>query len=117
MRTRERYPPLVPDLRLTRWSGKSDYYSLFLVLDAHLQRGRFRPARLKVAQKAMATFASAVSQRLSKGGGTARVSRVARVYASAVEKAASDKDRRARRHDVLTVLLAPYFEPTRGAAQ
>ena len=105
---------LLPDLRATRWRGKSDYYSLFLALDALLKRGQFRTSRVRQAQRALRDFAGAVTERLSKNGATARVSSAVRKYAAAVEKAASDKDRRAARHRVLVDLLEPYFEKGKG---
>lgn len=100
---------LVPDLRRTRWSGKSDYYSLLLAVDAVLQKGALKRSKLKQAQPTLHGFGSAVTLRLSKEGAKARVKRDVRAYATAVEKAASDKDRRETRHRVLTKLLSPYF--------
>jgi len=101
---------LVPDLRDTRWRGKSDYYSLFLALDALGHRGTVRRQKVKTAQLALKKFGEAVTLRLSKeGAGKASIGKV-RDYATAVEKAASDKDRREARHRILTGLLAPFFE-------
>jgi hypothetical protein len=100
---------LVPDLRETRWCGKSDYYSLFLAVDAMLQRGPMKLHKLRSAQKKLRELGDAVTLRLSKEGSTAKVSHEARSYAAAVEKAASDKDRRVARHKVLTKRLGDYF--------
>lgn len=101
---------LVPDLRRTRWSGRSDFYSLFLSLDALLQRGSLLAGRAKNSQRKLRDFGAAVTQRLSKRGATTRASLAVRKYANAVEKAASDKDRRATRQKVLIALLGGYFQ-------
>ena len=100
---------LIPDLRHSRWRGKSDFYSIFLAVDACLQKGALRVAKLKQAQKALADFGQKITLRLSKEGGRGRVSESVRRYSTAVEKASSDKDRRGARHDVLTVLFGPFF--------
>jgi len=101
----------VPKLRETRWRGKSDYYSLFLACDHLLQRGALRPSRLTAAIRRLDAFGNAISARLSKERATARMPKPVKQYAIAVEKAASDKDRRETRHRVLLDLLSPYFKP------
>lgn len=100
---------LVQNLRESRWSGKSDYYSLFLATDALLQQGALRRASVKKARLALRQFDEAVTYRLSKEGAEARTKRHVASYALAVEKAASDKDRREARHKVLVKLLRPHF--------
>ena len=103
---------LVPKLRETRWRGKSDYYSLFLACDHLLQRGALRASRLTAAIRTLDAFGDAVSARLTKEGTKGSVPRLVKKYAVAVEKAASDKDRRETRHRVLVELLSPYFKPS-----
>jgi hypothetical protein len=100
---------LVSKLADTRWRGKSDYYSLFLACDQLLRQGSLRKNRTAQATKALASFGTAVSERLTKKGSTGRVPKAVRRYALAVEKAASDKDRRETRHRILVELLSPYF--------
>lgn len=100
---------VVPDLKETRWRGKSDYYSLFLALDELGRLGTLTPKSRKAAAHALKTFGENVSRRLSKDGGRLRSSREVKRYATAVEKAASDKDRRETRHRILVALLSPFF--------
>jgi len=100
---------ILPDLRDTRWRGKSDFYSLFLAVDTLLQRGRPKSSGSRRAGAAIRAFGEAVTKRLSKEGSSHRASVEVRRYASAVEKAASDKDRRETRHRVLTRILSAYF--------
>ena len=99
---------LVPNIRETRWSGKSDYYSLFLATDEVVQRGPLKSSKLKAAKKTLRGFGEEVTFRLTKEGAAARVRREVRLYAASVEKAASDKDRRVARHKILTKLLSKY---------
>jgi hypothetical protein len=100
---------LLPDLRATRWRGKSDFYSLFLCLADLSQGRRLASAKQKEASKALHSFGEAVTSVLSKTGGR-KVPPSVLKYANAVEKAASDKDRRETRHEVLTRLLEPFFK-------
>lgn len=76
---------------------------------AELAEGhRIPKSRLKSAITELSEFDAQVTYRLTKEGARRRVP--ARVTnASAVEKAASDKDRRVTRHDILVTLLRPYF--------
>ena len=106
---RETIDELVGDLAGERWSGRSDYYSLFLAVDEILQGGALRRSARKSARSALRKFGEAVTTKLSKDGASERVGGEVRRYVTAVEKAASDKDRRETRHRVLVKLLAPYF--------
>jgi hypothetical protein len=102
---------LVPNLRASRWRGKSDYYSLFLALDALNQDGHLAKSKVKKAATALEEFGGQVTSKLTKAGAKARASRAVSDYAVAVEKAASDKDRRETRHQALLNLIAPFFSP------
>lgn len=99
---------LLPNIIETRFRGKSDYYSLFLAVDHLNQGGHVRQNRRRAATTALERFGEAVTRRLSKES-TGRVPTNVRKYAIAVEKAASDKDRRQTRHEILTDLLAPFY--------
>jgi hypothetical protein len=100
---------LVPNLRDTRWRGKSDYYSLFIAVDALLQRGAFKRSRLAAAQRTLKLFGERVTSRLTKEGAAKSAPRSVKKYAVAVEKAASDKDRREARHKMLLEQMLPFF--------
>ena len=100
---------LVPDLPESRWRGKSDYYSLFLVVAELGAERRLPKSRVKAAVQELREFGEAVTYRLTKEGARKPAPASVRKYATAVEKAASDKDRRETRHDILTKLLRPYF--------
>ena len=101
---------LVPGIAETRWRGKSDYYSLFLALHTLNQSGHVRANRRTAASRALREFGEAVTTRLTKEGSPRTgVAKNVRRYATAVEKAASDKDRRQVRHQILTELLQPFY--------
>jgi len=99
---------LLPSIAQTRFHGKSDYYSLFLVVDSLNQASHLRSSRRRAATEALKQFGADVTKRLSKEN-KGRVPVNVRKYAVAVEKAASDKDRRQTRHEILTQLLAPFY--------
>lgn len=101
---------VVPDLAKSRWRGKSDYYSLFVAVASLVEKGRLAPVAARQAAQKLQRFGALVDLQLSKAGRTARVSPDAKRYATAVEKAASDKDRRQTRHEILTALLSAYFK-------
>lgn len=100
---------LAPSLPMSRWRGKSDYYSLFLAVGELTANGRLNKTKKKQAIEALDRFGTAVTERLSKLGKGGPAPKGANTYAVAVEKAASDKDRRQTRHEVLTALLGPFF--------
>jgi hypothetical protein len=100
---------LVIHLGETRWRGKSDYYSLFLAIDTLSQKGRLPRNRQKAATEALLGFGEKVTGQLSKNNIGARSSANVKKYAAAVEKAASDKDRRQSRHEILIKLLSPFY--------
>lgn len=100
---------LVPDLPDTRWRGKSDYYSLFLAVDALSQQGRLKKNNRRQAVERLRSFGEVVTAQLSKEPNRGRIPRDVRRYTAAVEKAASDKDRRQERHTILNMLLKPFF--------
>jgi len=100
---------LVPDLPATRWCGKSDYYSLFLALDSLGEEGYLSASKQTAAIKKLKDFGDAVTKELAKGTSRTARDRNVRKYATAVEKAASDKGRREIRHRILVELLEPYF--------
>jgi hypothetical protein len=102
---------LLPDIANTRWRGKSDYYSLFLALDSLNQVGHVSSNRRAAAARAIREFGENITQRLSKEATRGRVRSNVRQYATAVEKAASDKDRRQARHEILVSLLKPFYTP------
>jgi len=90
---------VLPSIKETRWSNKTDFYTLFLVVAALLRRGKLRKQNFMPLRKRLGEFADEVNRRLSDGRASVTDSAVR--YVRAVEKAANDKRRRADRHEAL----------------
>ena len=96
---------LLPEIKKTRWSNQTDFYTLFVALASiqkvedvsATERARFR--------KRLDTFAGEIDRRLADEH--ARVSAEAIQYVRAVEKGSSDKARRAARHQAFLAFLRP----------
>jgi hypothetical protein len=97
---------LVPSISVTRWSKKSDFYSLFLVLAAHAATLPLAKTQRTHASSLLITFGSDIDKYIRKGGTT---SQNVRTYVGAVEKAASDLANRRARQNVLEAVLEPVF--------
>jgi hypothetical protein len=94
---------LLPEISRTRWRKKSDFYSLFIVLAAHVDSLPLSKAKRAKAGKDLVSFGEAVDEHLkTEKSGTVMVKR----YSAAVERAASDLKNRLDRDAVLEELLA-----------
>jgi hypothetical protein len=101
--TRSLVEKILPSISSTRWRGKSDFYSLFLAVAEISEETILKPSKVQAARKALEQFGHKVTARLEDDELT--VPKNVRAYVRAVEKAASDKDRREARHQILTKLL------------
>jgi Protein of unknown function DUF262 len=94
---------LLPSLSNTRWSKKSDFYSLFLVLaDKHDDLPLGKSAR-QAAHRKLMKLAEDVDLFLSDP--EAKVSKSSKAYAAAVERAATDLANRRSRAVILEATL------------
>jgi hypothetical protein len=98
---------LFDDLADTRWSNKTDFYSLFVASAALLRNGKLKPESKSKLKSELIKFANAVTERLADE--RVKVSEDAVGYVRAVEKGANDKARRAARHQVMLKLMRPFF--------
>jgi hypothetical protein len=101
---------ILPDIRGTRWSNKTDFYTLFVALSSLLKSNELPSSNISRVRRRLERFAVEVDERL--GDPNARVSREAIAYARAHEKGANDKVRRAHRHDALIRLIQAEFKPS-----
>jgi len=102
-----RFTLLLPDIRETRWSNKTDFYTLF-VCTAYLLRTHELPTKnIEPLRAALDDFSDQVARRLEDERAT--VSPEAVSYVRAHEKGANDKKRRADRHVALLSLIQPHF--------
>lgn len=103
---------ILPDIKGTRWSNKTDFYTLFVAIASILRLLRASgPAKVSfkstAIRKAVESFAADVDTRL--GNEDASVSPSVIEYVRAVEKGANDKARRAERHRIVTQLIEEHF--------
>jgi hypothetical protein len=92
--------------RLGRWSKKSDFYSLFLVIASHHEDLPLARDQRATARRRLAMFSRQVEIYLADPE-SAKVGRSPRDYARAVERAASDIANRRARFDALNRRLFP----------
>lgn len=98
---------ITPDLRGTRWSNRTDFYTLFVAIAEILSHPGAELKKPKAARAKLQEFAESVYERLADESIDADADVVA--YVRAVEKGANDKNRRAARDTTLKKLLRPYF--------
>jgi len=100
---------ILPHVKDTRWSNKSDFYTLFVAIASILRS--LGPTKVtykgSAIRKVLDSFAAEVDRRL--GDEDASVSQNAIDYVRAVEKGANEKARRAERHRVVTHLIEKYL--------
>jgi hypothetical protein len=99
---------LLPDIKETRWSNKTDFYTLFVCVSSQLRKGDLPDTNISKARKALDRFEQEIGTRLADEH--ARVSKKAINYVRSVEKGANGKLRRANRQIALDAILSPFFK-------
>jgi len=107
-KTLETIKDIIPNIKKTRWSNKTDFYTLFVVIASLLRFGKQKKGKKKELRETLSKFAKEVKLRLADED--ARVSEEAISYVRAVEKGANDKPRRSNRHKALLNIIEPYFD-------
>jgi Protein of unknown function DUF262 len=110
--TLETVHKILPDIKETRWSNKTDFYTLFVALSSQLRTHKLVIRSITKVRRALESFAEEVDRRLADE--RARVSKNAINYVRAVEKGANDKKRRADRQAALLQVIGPSFQPKRS---
>lgn len=99
------------DVRSTRWSNKTDFYTLFVAI-AHLLRDHILPHDcIDALSKALGAFAVAVEQ--YQQSETAKVTQQVIDYVGAMRRGSSDQHRRGVRHRALLESISKFFRPRR----
>lgn len=97
----------MPGLDETRWSNKTDFYTLFVTLAAFLRHGSMPlPKRPELWSKLQKFGRDITSHLIEKEG---RTTKAVAKYVAAVEKGANEKTRRAYRQEALTEELSSLF--------
>jgi hypothetical protein len=101
---------ILPDISSTRWSKKSDFYSLFLVFAYHVDALPLPSEKRVAASKKLTDFANKVDElsrvKSSEKTNAAKYSASLRNYSSHVIRSASDLGSRKARGEALEKLLA-----------
>jgi hypothetical protein len=93
---------LLPDIKSTRWSNKTDFYTLFVALASLTRANALSGLRYQKLRKALSEFAVQIERAQSA---SAKSTRIARAYADAALRGANDKRRRADRHEALLTIV------------
>lgn len=99
---------ILPDIKETRWSNKTDFYTLFVGVASLLRTHDLPKANTTKVKKSLIEFEREIDRRL--GNEEANVSKNAVDYVRAVEKGANDKRRRADRQEALLNVLRGFFK-------
>jgi len=100
---------ILPEIKLTRWGNKTDFYTLFITLASLLRASELPQNKVREIKKGLDRFEEEINLRLANE--EAPVSKTAIEYVRAVEKGANDKKRRADRHAAMIEVIGKYFKP------
>lgn len=93
----------MPDLRETRWSNKSDFYTLVVAIASLIKAGRLGVDRADELRSRVTSFAADVEARLNDE--EFRASEDVIDYAKAVSRGVNEKSRRVARHTALVNVI------------
>ena len=99
---------VLPDIRSTRWSNKTDFYSLF-VATAHLLSEYILPGdKFEGLRQALDDFEGEINR--YQEDENAKVPSGVVAYVGAMRRGSSDRHRRGVRHQELLKVLTPYYK-------
>ena len=99
---------VLPDLPNTRWTNKTDFYSLFVAI-AHLLKERtLQNSDFNSLRRDLDEFAKEISK--YQQNERARVPEEVIRYVGAMRRGSSDRTRRGVRHQALLAVISPHFE-------
>ena len=105
---------VLPDLKLTRWSNKTDFYSLFVAIAYLLRDHVFPHDNVEPLADALAQFETRIQE--YQQDEDQPVEELVIEYVGAMRRGSSDQHRRGVRHRAMLELMAEYFvqRPRRG---
>jgi hypothetical protein len=98
---------LLPGIGETRWSNKTDFYSLFVAIAHELRLKTYKEASLAPLREELTRFEDQITAQLAQDEPAVR--REVATYIRAVQRGANDKARRAERHSSLLSVISPFF--------
>ncbi|MEQ1607218.1 MAG: DUF262 domain-containing protein [Pyrinomonadaceae bacterium] len=99
---------VLPEIKSTRWSNKTDFYTLFVAFAALLRSAKLPANKVSPLRKHLIDFADRVKIRLADEKSKSSDNVVG--YVRAVEKGANDKKRRGDRHLALVSEIEDFFK-------
>ena len=106
--TLETIKRVMGDIRDTRWTNKTDFYSLFVAFANMLRTDQIIRDTQGELAKAIIQFGDDIGRRM--GDETYQANKNVVNYVRAVQKGANGKTRRAERHRALFEVMSNYFE-------
>ena len=99
---------VVPGIRSTRWSNRTDFYTLF-VATSHLLRDHMLPGDgIEGMRDALCSFADSITK--FQQGEANIVKQEVIEYVDAVRRGSSDRYRRGIRHQAMLSVISPFFK-------
>jgi hypothetical protein len=102
---------LLPNIRETRWRNKSDFYTLFMVINENFNNEKEEMIILK--KKKISTelqkFSKKISEATLKENKLKKYDKDIMKYVNAVTKSTTDKDRRIERHKIIKAIFNKYI--------
>ena len=99
------------DIRTTRWSNRTDFYTLFVAMAHQLREHIFPLENLKDLECALNAFE--VDIRGYQETGVRNPNEHVVAYVEAMRRGSSDRFRRGVRHQVMLEIMSPHSEPRR----
>lgn len=100
---------IFPDLRDTRWRNKSDFYTLFMVLNEVLKDNYIPRNNYKKINRDLIRFSKQIDEATKKESSVGRFSKDILAYVNAVKKSTTDKDRRITRHKIVFSIVSKHM--------
>ena len=99
---------IFPNLKETRWRNKSDFYTLFVVLNDVLKEN-FMPIQKYPSIRAdLLKFSEQINEATKKENKGKKYSKEIADYVNAVTKSTTDKDRRITRHKIISNIISKH---------
>ena len=111
-RTVDTIEEIFPDLAITRWRRKPDFYGLFSALAHSLDEYVISEDKYETLEKELLTFQKEVGKASIQTDKT-NFSEPVNKFAWSVAKATSNRDRRTERESVIIELIKPFLRPRR----
>ena len=107
-RSLETIQDVIPDIRITRWSNKTDFYSLFIAT-AHLLRDHVLPGDgIEGLRDGLTKFACAIVKYQQDEDPS--LQKEVENYVEAIRRGSSDRHRRGVRHQALLSMMTPFYQ-------